>query len=39
VSIVDLTWWDIAPTLVAGLGGILGLHAMDALLARVRARR
>jgi len=36
---VDLTWWEIAPTIVAGLAGVLGVQIMDTILAKLRERR
>jgi hypothetical protein len=36
---MDLTWWDIAPTIVAGLAGVLGVQVMDSILVKVRRKR
>jgi hypothetical protein len=32
-------WHDLVPTLVGGIGGVLGLHAADAFLLRRRPAR
>lgn len=35
---MDLTWFDIAQPLIAGLGGILGSYLMEDVLAVLRRR-
>lgn len=35
---MNLTWWDAAQPVVAGLAGILGVHLVEDVLAALRRR-
>jgi hypothetical protein len=35
---MGLTWWDAAQPVVAGLAGILGVHAVEDVLGKLRRR-